>query len=112
MFQCGGMGTESANDKKFLMTAQVCNSCMKINGGIDETEDFREKILADLQSERPDYDWKVVSTSCMKVCPIGKITMTVSSSKNPEDIRLTLSKEATPESVAREALSFLRPRNI
>lgn len=76
---------------------------------MDDIEPFLDGVKDRLQTQRSDFSWILERTGCMRVCPEGRISMTVSSSKNLNDIRLTLSKEATIESVVSEVLSFFRP---
>lgn len=94
--------------EKYLVTIALCSSCTQKS--VNESERvFTTKIIEKLQNERPDFEWQIQESSCMRVCPVDRITMGVSSSKNSRDVRMTVSKEATVESVVKEILSFFRP---
>lgn len=89
-----------------MNTVSICKSCSQINGGFENYQEFLDQVLNELRQRRPDIEWKVEASPCLKVCPIGRITMTVTRPDISEDARLALSREATLDSVVREAISF------
>lgn len=91
-----------------LQTIRICASCTKINAGREDLEAFHLSIKEELMKARPDLNWKIERSPCLKLCPIGRISMTVTTSQSPDQARLTMSREATVDSVAKEILSFFR----
>lgn len=86
---------------------RICASCTKINGGIEDLESFHREVENQLRERRPDLEWQVEKSPCLKVCPLQKMTMTVSFPFLGIKDRVTVSREAHLESVVQEALSFL-----
>jgi NADH:ubiquinone oxidoreductase subunit E len=93
-----------------LNTVRICRSCTSINVGIEETEEFRQQVAQRLLELRPDLQFQIEPSPCLKVCPIGRVTMTVSKSGDPDFSQLTMSREANLQSVVQEILSFFKPR--
>jgi hypothetical protein len=89
-------------------TIRICASCTKINAGQEDLSAFHLSVKEELMKARPDLNWEIERSPCLKLCPIGRISMTVTTSQDPEQARLTMSREATVESVAKEILSFFR----
>lgn len=93
-----------------MFFVQICNSCTKINAGEEDLSGFRAKVSARLRELRPDLEIEIQPgpTPCFRVCPLGRITMAVG--RKSEEGRLTMSKEATVESVVEDILSFFKPK--
>ncbi len=92
-----------------MNTIRICNSCTKINASVEDTEAFREAVRKGLELKRPDMSWQVEASPCLKLCPLDRISMTVSTPAIEPDARITMSREANVESVVSEVLSFFRP---
>lgn len=86
----------------------ICNSCSKINAGVEDLEAFHQEILEGLKTLRPDIQWKVEPSPCLKLCPLDRISMTVTNTEAGPEAQLTLARQASSEAVIAEALSFLK----
>nr|WP_295905782.1 hypothetical protein [uncultured Bdellovibrio sp.] len=78
---------------------EICASCAK--GSTTDPgfslKDFVEAVQRELSERKPEVQWQVQTTSCQRFCPPQKITLIVSN-------KLTMSRDATVESVVEEIL--------
>lgn len=100
---------QTPEQEQSLNIIRICGSCTTINAGIEDLESFHRGVENQLREARPDIEWKVERSPCLKVCPIGKMTMTVTMPELSLQDRLTLAREATLDAVVKEALSHLVP---
>ncbi|UXR65980.1 hypothetical protein EZJ49_06930 [Bdellovibrio bacteriovorus] len=64
-------------------------------------KEFLEKLRCRLQELRPDTEWMVVTTSCMRFCPPQRMSMVVAN-------RMEMSRSNTVESVADDIILRLK----
>lgn len=83
----------------------ICSSCMAKWANTNTPPEF-DKFVADVKTElearRPDRVWNISTQSCFRLCPEQRITISVAH-------KLTMTRNATVDSVALEILSFLKP---
>jgi len=84
----------------------ICSSCMLKHvaslsaepPGPDRFNNFIAEVRTALEAKRPDLTWQISSQSCFRFCPDHKITVSVAR-------KITMSREATVDSVVDEILS-------
>lgn len=83
----------------------ICSSCMAKWADTKtppEFDKFVAKVRAELQAKRPDRAWNIKMQSCFRLCPEERITISVAQ-------KMTMTRNATVDSVVQEILSFLKP---
>ncbi|MBC7754935.1 MAG: hypothetical protein H7Z71_11905 [Moraxellaceae bacterium] len=78
----------------------VCVGCIGKNFNFEyELEDLMVQVKNELQKLRPDKIWNLNVQACFRFCPKDRITLSVSE-------KMTMTREATVESIIKEILSF------
>lgn len=83
---------------------EICSGC--IGRSVESPQgtlamarkDFLEAVLAELRLRRPDIDWSLTTTSCMRVCPPQRLSLVVAG-------RMGMSRQTSAVEVARDILA-------
>ncbi|WP_347357715.1 hypothetical protein [Bdellovibrio sp.] len=85
---------------------EICSGCIVRSSGEEGSSvivkrEFLEKLQNRLQELRPDIEWSVSTTSCMRFCPPQRMSMVVAN-------RMEMSRSNTVESVADDIVSRIK----
>jgi len=89
-------------------TIEICSGCVVRASSAAEgntfiiKKNFLETLSARLKELRPDVEWDLSFTSCMRFCPPDRISMSIQN-------RMTMSQGNTVESLAQELAKTIRP---
>jgi hypothetical protein len=80
----------------------ICSGCIGKNYEQEyDLEDILVQVESALAEARPDKEWNLNSQTCFRFCPKGRITLSVAE-------KMTMTREATIESMVNEILSFYK----
>lgn len=90
---------------------EICSGCIarssegtRDNLSLSKKE-FLEKVLSQLQEKRPDIEWNLSTTSCLRICPPQRLSIVVAN-------RMGMTRGNTVEGVVEDILArLIRPQN-